>query len=392
MNVLNFKTFIAESATAAKINATQFEVDLVKAFNELSTEGTERGRKLKYQNAGAERAAKSCVRAIVPQMDGEPRVAYRTGGKANPNVLTPAYTQGGPGKSVKSGEPKTDIVFISGSTKYRCSVKNGAAAQIASAQTNEMYAVLNAVYTGGKGAMVARTLSQIIQQTGNEAVYKATRERFKREFGEDSFDALLSRVAGLKSGAGVATASEIQQMNKFLKVLGIKERLTLEMSEFMNKRENRVALLREFATGELRFTNPDFIATHFLEWFGNGTARLHDVDTFLRETLPRFKFSIRDRGRKSSKSGGGSRGAALRIDFTTPKKLQEQRYEAIREELHEGLRDWYASAKATIGKGWQMIVRAVSKIVDFFAGLLSGGFSALLSFLDIEPVEMEYSW
>ena len=365
---------------------------MVKAFNELSTEGTERGRKLKYQNAGAERAAKSCVRAIVPQMDGEPRVAYRTGGKANPNVLTPAYTQGGPGKSVKSGEPTPDIVFISGSTKYRCSVKNGAAAQIASAQTNEMYAVLNAVYTGGKGAMVARTLSQIIQQTGNEAVYKATRERFKREFGEDSFDALLSRVAGLKSGAGVATASEIQQMNKFLKVLGIKERLTLEMSEFMNKRENRVALLREFATGELRFTNPDFIATHFLEWFGNGTARLHDVDTFLRETLPRFKFSIRDRGRKSSKSGGGSRGAALRIDFTTPKKLQEQRYEAIREELHEGLRDWYASAKATIGKGWQMIVRAVSKIVDFFAGLLSGGFSALLSFLDIEPVEMEYSW
>ena len=389
---LNFKTFIAESAASAKINSTQFEVDLVKAFNEVSSEGVERGRKLKYQNSGSERVAKSCVRSITAQIEGEPRVAYRTGGKANPKVLTPAYTQGGPGKSVKSGEPKTDIVFISGSQKYRCSVKNGAAAQIASAQTNEIYAVLNAVYSSGKGAVVASTLSQIIQQTGNEAVYKATREKFKREFGEDSFDALISRVAGLKSGAGPATPAEIRQMNKFLKVLGIKERLTLEISEFMNKRENRIALLREFATGELRFTNPDFIATHFLEWFDSGTARLADVDTFLQETLPRFKFSIRDRGRKSSKSGGGSRGAALRIDFTTPKKLQEEKYEAIRQELNEGLKDWYSAAKTAVGRGWQMIVSAVRNVVNFFARLLSGGFSALLSFLDIEPVEMEYSW
>lgn len=389
---LNFKTFIAESKTSGRINSTQFEVDLVKAFNEVSIEGAERGKSLKYQSKAAENAAKSCVKRILPQMDGEPRVAYRTGGKANPKVLTPAYTQGGPGKSVKSGEPKTDIVFISGSQKYRCSVKNGGAAQIAAAQTNEMYAVMNAVFTSGRGATVARTLSEIISQVGNEAVYKAARERFKREFGEDSLDALLSRVAGMKSGVGTASPAEIRQMNKFLAILGIKERLTLEINEFMNKRENRIALLREFATGELRFTNPDFIATHFLEWFENGNAHLTDVDTFLRETLPRFKFSIRDRGRKSSKSGGGSRGAAWRVDFTAAKTVREERYEAIRGELNEGLRDWYAAAKTAVGKGWDLLVRAVSAVVDFFARILSGGFSALLQFLEIEPVEMEYSW
>jgi len=388
--VKRFVSYLSEAT--AKINTTKFEGDLVKAFNDASSEGADRGAALKYQSKAAEAVARGCVNSMLVHMDGKPRLAFRMAGKAPREALTLAYTSGGTGKSVKSGEPKTDVVFITTGDKYRCSVKYGVNAQIASAQTNEIYAVLNAVFNGGRGAPIARAISQIILETGNEAVYKATRKRYEKMYGEDGFDALLSRVTGFKSGAVTPTKAEIAQMNKFLSVLGIKERLTLEMSEFMNKPENRVALLREFATGERRFNKPDFIASHFLEWFDNGTVKFANADEFIRNTLPHFKFSLRDRGRKSSASGGGSRGIAARIDFSGGKPLDEARYTEIRNHLNEGLSDWYAAAKTAIGRGWDILVSAVRKIVDFFAGLLSAGFSAFMEFLGIEPVQMSYTW
>lgn len=384
-----FKTHITEAAQ--KVNATKFEGDMVKAFNARSSEGRERGDAERYQNKSAETLANACVKSLIAKMDGTPRVAFRMAGKAPRGVLTPAYTAGGAGKSVKSGEPKTDVVFITSREKYRCSVKYGLAAQIASAQTNEMYAVVNAVFIGSRGAPIARTVSEIILQSGNEAVYKATRKRYQQMYGEDGFDALLSKVTGLKSGGVMPTAAEVEQMNKFLTVMGIKERLTLDVSEYMNKPENRKALLREFATGERRFNKPDFIPTHFVEWFDNGTVKFADVDTFITETLPHFKFSLRDRGRKSSKSGGGSRGIAFRLD-KTGKALDEARFVEIRDQLNEGLSDWYAAAKQIVGRGWEMIVGAVRKVVDFFAGLLSAGMDKFLSFLGLEPAEMYYTW
>ena len=388
-----FHTHIIEAAQ--KVNATKFESDLVKAFNARSSEGRERGDAERYQNSAAEKLAAACTKSLIAKMDGTPRLAFRMAGKAPRGVLTPAYTAGGAGKSVKSGEPKTDVVFITTREKYRCSVKYGAAAQIASAQTNEMWAVLNAVYSSGRGAPIARTVSDIILQTGNEAVYKATRKRYQDIYGEDGFDALLSKVTGMKSGSVLPTKAEVEQMNKFLKALGVKERLTLEVSAFMNEPQNRKALLREFATGELRFNKPDFIASHFVEWFDNGTVKFADVDTFLTETLPRFKFSIRDRGNKGSKGGTiknpPSRGAAFRVDKTS-KPIDEARFVEIRDQLNEGLSDWYAAAKNIIGRGWELIVGAVRKVVDFFAGLLSAGFDKFLAFLDIEPAEMYYAW
>ncbi len=384
-----FSHYLSEAAQ--KVNATKFEGDLVKAFNSVSKDGRERGAGERFQNAVAETLARSCVKSLISKVNGEPRLAFRMAGKAPRNVLTAAYTSGGPSKSVKSGEPKTDVVFITTEDRYRCSVKYGAAAQIASAQTNEMWAVLNAVYSGPKGGPIAQTITQIIHQTGSESTYKSTRKRFQQMYGEDGFDALLSKVVGLKSGGVLPTKAEVDQLNKFLSVLGVKERLSLEISEYMNKPENRKALLREFATGELRFNKLDFIASHFVEWFDNGTVKFADVDTFLQHTLPRFKFSLRDRGRKSSASGGGSRGIAFRLD-KTGNALDEARYTEIRDQLNEGLGDWYAAAKNAIGRGWELIVSAVRKVVDFFARLLSAGLNLFLEFLGVEPEVMEYTW
>lgn len=396
----SFKSYLTEGA----INATQFETDMVKAFNEQSSDGKDRAKQLKYQNPAAKRAAESCVRSLLQQAGGSPKIAYRTGAGGKGATLTPAYTSGGAGKSVKSGTPKTDVVFIT-NKKLRCSMKNGAAAQIASAQTNEIYAVLNAVFSGGAGAGLVKKISEIILQTGNEAVYKQTRDRYKKEYGEDGFDALLSRVTGLKSGAGTASKDDVNRMNEFLRLLGIKERISVEMSQFMNEQRNRTALLREFATGELRFTDEDFIPSHFLEWFEDGRVVLMTANQFISKTLPKFKFSLRDRGMKSSKGGTvknpGSRGIAYRLDISNSKQeayewnsseLTEIAYQQYKQQLEEGIGDWLRAAGNVIRKGWETLKSALQGVVNFFARLLAQGFAGFMQFIGVEPVGMQYTW
>ena len=417
-----FTSFIhTKFLTEGTINSTQFEIDLVKAFNEVSTEGKARGESLKYQNKYAQETAKSCIKALLPKLGGKPRLAYRMAGKAPPSVIAPAYTEGGEGRSIKSGEPKTDAVFMVGGKKFRCSIKNGTAFQVASAQTNEIYAVLNATFkNSSEGSKLTQTIARIITESGNETVYKATRKKFENEYGVDGFDQLLSRVTGFKSGAGVPTKEEIKQMNEFLGILGIREKLTIEMSRFMIDTNNRKKLLREFATGEKRFLNEDFIATHFLEWFDNGTIKFMDANEFITKTLPNFKFSLRDRGRKSSKSGGGSRGIAARIDYAQKagdSKLEDEdldetvfsekelteRYNYYYNELNEGLGDWLTTAGKSMTKagmkgyqyikdGFKKLLEAIKKVISFIANLLSRGVGSFFRYLNLEPAELTYRW
>jgi hypothetical protein len=411
---------LGELYLTESINSTKFEMDLTKAINEISSEGKSRATGLKYQSKAAEVAAKSCVKELVKKI-GKPRLAWQMAGRAPTSVITAAYTEGGPGKSIKSGEPKTDIVFLNQSGKKYCSsVKNGAAAQIASAQTNEIYAVLNATFGKTEGAEIAKTISNIIIQTGNETVYKQTRKKFETKYGKDEFDRLISVVTGLKSGTGVPFDRELEQINEFLDLIGVREKITIEMTKFMLKNENRKKLLREFATGEKRFNKPDFIATHFLEWFDDGSIKFMDADEFIDHMLPRFKFGLRDRGRKSSKSGGGSRGIAFRLDFAQKAgdageldeafdgMMLEQNYEYYMQCFNEGLGDWLKTAKQNVVnagmKGYQYVkegfkkfVEALRKVVSIFAAILSRAIRGLGlgSFLDkfgLQPTEMRYTW
>jgi hypothetical protein len=421
-----FTSFIHTAyLTESVINSTKFEIDLVKAYNEISEEGKSRAAGEKYQNKTAEDTAKKCVQKLIKQT-GKPRLAYRMAGKAPPSVIAPAYLEGGEGKSIKSGEPKTDAVFMSGSKKYRCSIKNGRAAQIASAQTNEIYAVMNATFGKTEGAAIARTISNIIIETGNESVYKATRKKFETKYGEDGFDRLISVVSGLKSGTGIPFDRELQQMNEFLDLLGVREKITMKMSEFMLDSRNRKKLLREFATGENRYLNEDYVASHFLEWFEDGSIEFMDATTFINKTLPNFKFSLRDRGRKSSKYGGGSRGIALRVDFAkkgADAELQDmdesylgefaetslnENYNFYMQTLEEGLGDWLRTAKQDVTKagmkgynlikqGFNKFVDALKKVVSYIASLLSRGIRGLglgsfLNRMGLQPTEMTYSW
>lgn len=413
--------------TEGAINSTKFEVDLTKAFNEISIEdkGKNRAKLLKYQNSAAERAAKSCVQQLTKKI-GKSREAWQMAGKGGP--LTPAYTQGGPGRSVKSGEPKTDIVFLSTKDKYCASVKNGTAAQISSAQTNEIYAVLNATFGKSEGANIAKTIGNIIIQTGNEAAYMQTRKKFENKYGEDGFDRLISVVTGMKSGTGVPFDRELAQINEFLDLLGVREKITMEMTKFMLDTRNRKKLLREFATGENRFMDKNYIASHFLEWFEDGSIKWMDADEFINHMLPRFKFGLRDRGRKSSKGGTikdpGSRGIAFRLDFAQKagdaEEMKEEYSEGLTEAMiqenynyymqcfEEGFGDWLKMAKTNVVKagmrgysyikeGFKKFVEAIRKVISVIAAILSRGIQGLglggfLQKFGLQPTEMSYTW
>jgi len=426
----SFKSYLSEGR---KIDPTQFEGDLVKAFNSISVRGAE-GREVepdqKFQHAEAGKLAQKCVKSLTARI-GEGRKAWRMAGAGGTSVLTPAYKDGGPGKSVKSGEPKCDVVFITTSGgRYRCSVKAGAGAQIASAQTGEMWAVMNAVFTGHVMGPIAQIITTVISETGNSEVYYKNRKQFDKMYGEDCFDALLSKVTGLKSGAGAPTKAELARINEFLNVLGITQKITPQISAYMRKTENRVKLLREFATGELRFNKENYIASHFLKWFENGTVELYDVNTFLQKTLPNFRFALRDRG--------SGRGIALRADNTGTGKasdtkpcrnlvdedrylnlfgnpldedrylnlfgnplneerflnlfenpLNEERYLEIRDQLNEKLSDWVGEV---LRRGLKLLASAVSKVVDFFARLAAAGVDMILDYFGVEPTQMEYTW
>ena len=386
------KLFLQYLQEKAAVNATQFEGHLVDAFNAASTEGREIAKKGKRDRIATPLAQK-CVDSLQTQINGRPRKAWKTSGGGGSKKLTAAYTSGGEGKSVKSGEPKTDVVFLTTASKlYRCSVKYGHGAQLVSAQTNEMYAVIGSVF----GASLAVTAAEIISQTGSSTQYAATRKKFQKMYGEDAFDALISKVLGLKSGAGAVTKAEIAQMNEFLDALGVTERVSMSMNKFMTDSKNRKALLREFITGERRFADPNYVADHFLEWFDNGTVRLMDVNTFITKTLPHFKFSLRSRGPAGkAKTPGGerpSRGIAWRVDIADKAPVNEELVNEYRQILDEGLRDWFAAAGEFVRAGWEKFVGAIRRAVDFFARLLAAGVDKFMQFIGIVPETMEYTW
>lgn len=386
------KMFTQYLQEKAAVNATQFEGYLVDAYNQASTEGANVPKKGK-RNSNAENLAGKCVDSLKTQIKGKPRKAWKTSGGGGSSKLTAAYTSGGEGKSVKSGEPKTDVVFLTTTSDlYRCSVKYGHGAQLVSAQTNEMYAVLGAVF----GISLTTTVAEILLQSANSSTYSATRKKFKQMYGEDGFDALMSKILGLKSGGGAVTKEEIAQMNEFLEAIGVKEKVSISMNKFMNDPSNLKALLREFITGERRYTDKNYVADHFLEWFDNGTVRLMDVDTFLTKALPRFKFSCRSRGPKGkAKTPGGerpSRGIAWRVDISDKEPVNEELVNAYREVLNEGLRDWFVSAGEYVKAGWDKFVGVIRKVVDFFARLLASGVDKFLQFIGIVPEKMEFVW
>ena len=145
-----------------------------------------------------------------------------------------------------------------------------------------------------------------------------------------------------------------------------------------------------------------------------------DANEFINHMLPRFKFGLRDRGRKSSKSGGGSRGIAFRLDFAQKAgdtaeldeqfdhMMAEQNYEYYMQCFNEGLGDWLKTAKTNMVKagmkgyqaikdGFKKFVDALRKVVSVFAAILSRairglGLGSFLNRFGLQPTEMSYTW
>lgn len=427
--VLEFKEYLVfdgKMTLVEKFDATKFESDLVNAFNTKaggeSTGGRRRGG---YQSKEAERAAKACVENMIP-VTGKPKKAYKLSGgaaKKQGNVLTPEYLSGGEGKSVKSQEPKTDVVFVGGKGKFNCSVKANSAAQIASAQTNEIYAVLNAAFKGKKGEKMARDIATIIERLGNPAAYEKTRKMFKKKFGSDNYDAMITKIMGLKPDSGKPTKEEMEDMNAFLDMMGIGQNITATMVNFMSDPANRMTILEEFALGKNRFTDKEYSPTHFLTWDPSGEVSLLPAKVFLKKKFDCFKMGLRSRGRTSMKADGtyDSRGQALRIDIggtcsesymqmqavilegTVSEAHRIENYNCIYETIMSSVGDWAKRTVDTMKKtGMAVYAKAkewfsefmeiVKRIASFVAKLASYGFGVLTSFFGVSVDKMEFHW
>lgn len=422
--VLEFKEYLVfdgKMTLVEKFDATKFESDLVNAFNTKAGGESTGG----YQSKEAERAAKACVENMIP-VTGKPKKAYKLSGgaaKKQGNVLTPVYLSGGEGKSVKSQEPKTDVVFVGGKGKFNCSVKANTAAQIASAQTNEIYAVLNAAFGGKKGEKMARDIATIIERLGNPAAYEKTRKMFKKKFGSDNYDAMITKIMGLKPDSGKPTKEEMEDMNAFLDMMGVSQNITATMVNFMSDPANRMTILEEFALGKKRFTNKEYSPTHFLTWDPSGEVSLLPAREFLKKKFDCFKMGLRSRGRTSMKADGtrGSRGQALRIDIggtcsesymqmqavilegTVSESQRIENYNCIYETIMSSVGDWAKRTADTMkktgmavyakAKEWfSQFMEIVKRIASFVAKLASYGFGVLTSFFGVTVDSMEFHW
>jgi hypothetical protein len=413
----SFESRDGKEVILESVDSTKFELDLVKAFNEKSKSPTAKAAaaKAKYQSKEAETGAKACVLALTNQM-GEVDYAYKlSGGSANKKtpVLAEPYYKFGEGKSVKSQEPKTDIVLKASGKQYFCSVKEKSAAQLASAQTNEIYAVMNAAFSGTKGEKIVNVITEIISELGNKEVYEKTRAAYRKKYGNDGYDAAISKVLGLKTGASKPTKEEMQMMNEFLQMMGVKERITSAMFNFMSAPENRMRLFEEFALGKRRFNDKRYIPSHFLAWSLKGDANIMTAQEFLKKKFNCFKFGLRARGKGRGQSGRLDLGGAcsesyshmnqLIIEQMIDEQVRIEQYNYIYESIMSKVGDWAKRTTDTMkktgmavyaaGKEWlNKFVELVKRFASFVAKLMSYGFSLFMSFFGVSVDTMEFQW
>lgn len=376
----------AAKAVSGSVNPLQFESDLVAALN---------GEKSlsKYQSLGGQRVAVACASALtsVAGKITKARRVARSGvdGKA---VLSPMYKRfmcGGIGRC--NGDSKSDLVCSSQMNGVmQVSLKKAGAAQIASAQAGEINAVLSAALEGDKQYL--NTVRNIVKSTLDRESYYKIRNQYSYENPQEPFDAVISRMIGLQSKTGLVSAAEIREFNKFLGMIGVREKITKSLQEFMSSPPIREKILREFASGENRYNsaNSEMSADWFLTWDEGGKVELMDIDQFVKKTP--FRMNIRDRGN----GGGGS----LRIDIRESEEYKRI-VAALNEEwefmcLTEGVLDTTLGMIRSAGKAvadlYRAFVQAVKGLVQFIAALVLSGFSTLMEWVGIEVDEMSYTW
>ena len=79
-----------------------------------------------------------------------------------------------------------------------------------------------------------------------------------------------------------------------------------ELNKIFTEDKYKKALLREFSTGEKRFSAGEkCVADHIMTWDCQGDCLIYTVDEFINDNYNKIKFGVRDRG--------NARGGSLRI-------------------------------------------------------------------------------
>jgi hypothetical protein len=379
-----------EKLSSGALNPARFEGDIVSAMNK-------KDRLSAYQSAYAKITAQKCVDSLKKQVGaitGADQISKDSA--SGSSVLTPVYKRfmcGGVGRC--NGDPKADVVILSQMNgKMRVSMKKQGAAQIAAAQAGEANAVISAAL--GATKEMPGLVRSILSQTLSKNSYYDIRAKYAQETAgkPEDFDSMLSNLTGLKTNASTPTSQDLNKFNAFLKAIGIQDKITASLREYMSSASVRKRIFREFASGEKRFVSKesDRVADWFLAWGESGTVELHEIDEFVNSHLGSFRMNIRDRGNES--------GGSLRVDIKDSQEFLEIKkilYEDFdRYCLTEGIMDTTVSilrsAGSSVAAMYRNFIAAVKSVLDIIAALFTDGAAALLEYFGIETTELSYSW
>lgn len=380
----------AEKEASGSLNPTRFEGDLASALR-----GED--RLSAYQSARGKSVALKCAKALQGQtgrITGATQTPKSSGNGAS--VLTPVYKHfmcGDGGKC--SGDPKSDLIVKSQMNgEMHISMKKMGSAQIATALAGESNAVISAAL--GRDKEIPTLVRSILSQTLSKEYYYSTREKYANATGgnPEDFDSMLANLTGLKTRGETPSSADLKAFNRFLQMMGIKEKITHSLRDYMASSSVRKKIFREFASGEKRYIAKESYrsADWFLQWNDEGAADLSEIDGFIDNHLGSFRMNIRDRGNES--------GGALRIDIRDSSDFKETE-KMLHEDfdkycLTEGVADTtlniIRTAGSAVAKLYKNFVAAIKSFLTVVAALFAEGTAALLEYFGIETTEMSYSW
>lgn len=378
-----------EKQASGSLNPTRFEEDLVAAVNGEKSISS-------YQSARGMELASLCVKNMTKYFGDVRNAKAVSKGMSGESVLSPVYKRfmcGGGGRC--SGDPKSDIVMSSQMHgKMQISMKKEGSAQVAAAQAGEASAVISAAL--GKDRRLVKSVRDILTQTLSKSSYYKIREEYAQRTGgnPEDFDAKLSKLAGLQSKIKFASSSEIAEFNEFLDIVGVKQKITIAINEFMSSKGVQKSIFKEFASGENRYAAKHSTrrADWFMLWNESGKITIEEIEDFINSHFSSFRMNIRDRGNHS--------GGSLRIDIRESEEFVILEKELLDEFdyycLTEGVLDTTVSMIKTAGKAvanlYKMFISAIKATISFIAALFANGTSTVLEFFGFEATDMSYSW
>ncbi len=365
---------IRGGVTKKAVDATKFEVDII---NEIQR----RNNKSEFPGANDNPTASDLAARVVDNLEskyGKFKEAFPVSGDNKPSNLTDVYREFG----VRSGEPKTDFAIKKGRVSY-CSVKKKEGAQYASAQHNELSAVIQATLRDTpRQKKFAKRVASIVKQTMAKENFYDLRSKI------DDFDKVIGRVLGFNPSK--PSSEDIKAIQELFDESGLDVQISNEISNFMTSAETQKILFTELITGKNRFTKKEFSPTHMFAWGGtDGDVYYADIFQHIDDLFKKggFKFRISDRGT--------GRGGAFRLE---PKYLKEN-FQMNKEEFHMyselveefdyemdqmlnesirgRLKSFGSAAKDKVKKALDFLVKAAKKVFSFVAVLISKGMGKL---------------